>query len=310
MTDAAITDAATTGTAATGTATTEGGTGLSEIDTSVHLAAGPRLVGDVTSFPSHAELARTLVEPGGVATLATLTPTGHPYTSVTPVSTVVGGSPMLCVSALAEHTQNLRRDRRASLLVRGRVPAGRDPLACPRVTLVGVAQPHEPTDDEVEHHLAVHPHAADYVGMPDFSWWHLIVRDVRYVGGFGVMGWAGPAEFAAAPPDPIIPAATAMIDHLNDDHADACVDIVRSLAGIDRAVSATVTGLDRYGITFDVVEAAGTEQPAGAVEPPAPNDAVATVVARVAFTEPLHAPSDVRGATVALVGRARAGEPR
>lgn len=284
--------------------------GRRDVDTSVHLAAGPRVVGDLASFPSHAELARTLVEPRGIATLATLTPTGHPYTSVTPISTVPGGSPTFCISALAEHTQNLRRDRRASLLVCSPVPAGADPLACPRVTLIGAAEHHEPGDHEIEHHLSVHPHAADYVGMPDFSWWHLVVRDVRYVGGFGVMGWAGAAEFAAAPPDPVIPVADPMIDHLNDDHADACVDIVRGLAGVDRALSATVTGLDRYGITFDVVEAVGSEPPtdrAGlAVESGIAAGTAATVVARVAFPEPLRSPSDVRSATVALVGRARA----
>lgn len=289
------------------TDTSDAANGLAEVDTSVHLAAGPRVVGAVTSFPAHAELARTLVDPGAVATLATLTPTGHPYTSVTPVSTVPGGSPTFCISALAEHTQNLGRDRRASLLVRSPVPAGGDPLACPRVTLIGSAEPHEPGDDEVEHHLSVHPHAAEYVGMPDFSWWHLVVRDVRYVGGFGVMGWAGAAEFAAAPSDPVIPASTPMIDHLNDDHADACVDIVRSLAGVDRAVSATVTGLDRYGITFDVVEAVHPDQRTDRAGLTARSDAAATVVARVAFAEPLCSPSDVRSATVALVGRARAG---
>jgi len=279
----------TTSTNSTDETTTDRSSAGSVPDVSEHLASGPRLAGDRSSFPSHAQLARTLFEPGVLASLATLTETGHPYTSLVPVSASPGGGPVMCVSALAEHTQNLRRDPRASLLACEGVAAGADPLAFARATLIGTLAPHRPSDADVDRHLAAHPHAIDYIGFDDFSWWRLEVASVRYVGGFGVMGWATGDEFAHADADPVIPHAAPMIAHLNADHADACLEIVRRLAGEPTAVSVAVTAVDRYGITFDVWTASTV----------APD-----VSARVAFPGPLASPNEVRAASVDLVRRA------
>ena len=257
-----------------------------------HLASGPRLVGDVGSFPSHAELARTLIEPGSIGALATLTETGLPYPSMVPFSLAAGGAPIICVSALAEHTQNLHRDPHSSLLVRADVDDGSDPMAAPRVTLLGTSMRHRPTDADIEHHLTIHPGAADYISMDDFSWWRLEITSLRYIGGFGVMGWSSGTAFASAVADPVMRASAPMIRHLNADHADSCVEIVRHLAGIDNAVEAIVTGVDRYGMTIDVCEST------------TPDDV--TVTARVAFPEALDDTSQVRQASIALVQRARA----
>lgn len=258
-------------------------------DVSAHLAAGPRLVGDVSTLPSHGELARTLLEPGAMASLATLTASGHPYTSLVSTSTRPGSEPVVCISALAEHTQNLHHDRRASLLVAQDVPDGVDPLAYARVTLVGAFEPYEPSDADVEHHLAVHQHADDYIGFEDFSWWRFATLNIRYVGGFGFMGWASADDLLHATADPVIPHAAPMIEHLNDDHTDACVEIVRHLGGVPDAVAAVVTGVDRYGLTFDAHETPG----------------LVAAISRVGFGEPLTSPAEVRAASVDLVRRAR-----
>lgn len=256
-----------------------------------HLASGPRLVGDLSSLPSHAELARTLIEPGSIGALATLTDTGLPYPSMVPFSVGATGEPIICVSVLAEHTQNLRRDARSSMLVRADVERGSDPMAAPRVTLLGSALPHHPSDAEVGHHLALHPGAADYISMDDFSWWRLGVTSVRYIGGFGFMGWSSGEEFGRATPDPIIPVSAPMIEHLNADHADSCLEIVRRLACVDGAVTATVTGIDRYGMTIEASEEAAPQ--------------VMTVTARVAFPDRLDDAAEVRHASIELVRRAR-----
>lgn len=255
-----------------------------------HETAGPPLRGDTRSIPSHAELARTLVGEGGVATLSTLTDSGHPYSSIAPYSVLADGSALVCVSSLAEHTQNLRRDPRASMLVGEQTPDEIDPLSLARVTLVGAFVQYTPTPSDIEAHLAVHPFARHYVGFDDFSWWRFETLNLRYVGGFGFMGWASADEYAAATADPIIRDARPMIEHLNADHADACAQIVRHLAGIEATSSATVTAVDRYGITFDVFGGP---------------DGAQIAIGRVAFPEPLNAPDEVRAASVDLVRRAR-----
>jgi heme oxygenase (biliverdin-IX-beta and delta-forming) len=259
-------------------------------DTGPHETAGPPLRGDTRSIPSHAELARTLVGNGGIATLSTLTDSGHPYSSIAPYSVLADGAALVCVSSLAEHTQNLRRDPRASMLVGEATPDEIDPLSLARVTLIGAFVPYAPTSTEIEAHLVVHPFARHYVGFDDFSWWRFDTLNLRYVGGFGFMGWASADEYASATVDPIIDHARPMIEHLNADHADACTQIVQHLAGIEAASSATVTAVDRYGMTFDVFGGPDSTQIA---------------IGRVAFPEPLTSPDEVRAASVELVRRAR-----
>lgn len=262
-------------------------------DASAHNTAGLPVLGDTTSFPSHAELARTLLGAHPIGTIATLTPDGHPYTSVAPYSTLADGSALICISDLAEHTRNLQRDGRASLLVQEPCVADVDPLSLARATLIGAFVPHAAEPGHVAAHLDVHPHSRHYVDFDDFSWWRFETLDVRYIGGFGVMGWATGDEFTQAEADPIVPHAAAMVDHLNTDHSDACREIATVLAGCTDAESAHVSALDRRGITMDVRNRDGAAQH--------------HAVARVAWPSPLDAPDDVRSAAVDLVRRARSG---
>src|SRR6478609_356941 len=68
--------------------------------------------------PTHAERARTLVSQISTGTLCTLAlePEGYPYGSFVTVA-FDNGDPIFLISGLAEHTKNLERDSRASLLV-------------------------------------------------------------------------------------------------------------------------------------------------------------------------------------------------
>src|SRR6188474_2089033 len=68
--------------------------------------------------PTHAERARTLVAQISTGTLCTLAlePDGYPYGSFVTVA-FDDGDPVFLISELAEHTKNLDRDFRASLLV-------------------------------------------------------------------------------------------------------------------------------------------------------------------------------------------------
>ena len=82
------------------------------------------------------------------------------------------GRPITFLSDLAEHTKNIRRDGRASMLVASAVVPGDDPMSLPRVTLVGSFALID--DDDVvvmrERFLSAHPTAASYVEFRDFGW--------------------------------------------------------------------------------------------------------------------------------------------
>jgi len=244
-------------------------------------------LGDVPDVPrpSAAEEARTLVASTTVAALATLSDDGTPWSSLVRFATLPEGAPVLVVSTMAEHGRNLVREPRASLCVAA--GGDGDPLDRGRVTVAGAVR--RPADDAaLAAYEAAVPSARGMAAYTDFSVWVLDVDRVRWVGGFARMDTVSAADYAAARPDPVAPAAAAALSHLNADHADALLDIARALTGHPDATHASATALDRYGIGLRVTTPRG---PASA---------------RAAWDAPLTSPDELRAASVELVDRARA----
>ena len=203
--------------------------------------------------PTYAERARTLGYLGRSGALATLSRQhpGHPFASVMPYALDAHGQPLLLISSMAMHTQNLQADPRASLLVTQPVPQGKepgDPLAAARRTLMGEARMLSggAVAEAREAYLARHARAAYWVDFDDFSFWRLDVADVYFVGGFAAMDWVTAAAYREARPDPLADAATGILDHMNRDHADALIAYARHFAG-EAADEATMTAVDRLG---------------------------------------------------------------
>ena len=232
-----------------------------------------------------AEEARTLAAGTIQATLGTLSDDGGPWASLVTFGTLGDGSPVLCVSTLAEHGRNLQRDPRASLMIAqpGRVD---DPLAQGRVTLAGRAEVASGPEARDAYVAAIGP-SSFYVDFTDFTIWTLRVERVRWVGGYGRMDSASAADYAAASADPVGPAAGGAVTHLNEDHADALLAMVQALGGHPDATSASCLAADRYGLDLMA------DTPRG------------RAWARVAFAEPVTEVAGLRAATVELTRRAR-----
>lgn len=135
---------------------------------------------------THAEAAFSLVSSVSVGTLSTLDPDGFPHGSYVVFALDVG-DPVLLISQLATHTQHIVGDPRASLMVHE--SRFDDPLANARVTLVGNMARVDDTSVVKPRFLAAHPAAEQYVDFRDFGFYKLVVRSVRYIGGFGRMSW-------------------------------------------------------------------------------------------------------------------------
>ena len=238
--------------------------------------------------PTHAERARTLVTQASTGTLCSLAiePADHPYGSFVTVA-FDGGDPVFLLSALAEHTKNLQRDARASLLVAEDVSD--DPLANGRVTLLGSCRPVEgdPASARVAF-LHAHPHSAYYADFRDFGFWRLGVESVRYIGGYGRMSWVEKAAWEEAEPDPLAASAAGVVTHMNADHADAMVDYCVAFSKATEVASATMTNIDRYGFEMSAVTSEG----------PRP--------VRLAFPQAVTTPQQARDALIRLLKQARA----
>ena len=203
--------------------------------------AGPPGAPDapVVPEPTFAERARTLVSQARSGSLASVSRKhpGHPFASVMPYALDGDGRPLVLISSMAIHTQNLHGDARASLLVTlmgEALRVGESDLAAVRAS-----------------YLERHPTAAYWADFDDFSFWRLEVADVYFVGGFAAMGWVDAAEYRHARPDPLADAAAGIIEHMNRDHADALVAYARFFAGVE-ADEATMAAVDRLGFKLQL----------------------------------------------------------
>ena len=238
---------------------------------------------------SHAEEAVTLASKMPTGTLCTMASDhpGYPYGSF--VTYVIHeGDPVFLISVLAEHTKNLQRDRKASLLIAEATGEG-NPLALARVTLMGDCNP--VPDEERESvkaaFLAKHPTAEFYVDFKDFSFWKLKTDGIRYIGGFGRMSWVDNSEWLIAKPDPLVSVAKGIIDHMNEDHTDTMVLYCKTMSKAVDTTEAEMVGLDRYGFEMSATTAEG----------PRP--------IRLAFSKPVATAEEVRKEMVAMAHKAR-----
>lgn len=174
---------------------------------------------------------------------------GWPYVSLALVAAGPDAAPLLLVSDLAEHTKNLKRDPRVSLLYDGTGDLA-EPLTGSRVTVLGEIAPAE---DPVlaRRYLARHPSAAVYAGFKDFRCYRVTVTRAHLVAGFGRIDWIAAADllYPAAEAGGLVDAEPDILAHMNADHADSVDLYATKLLG--RAGAGWVmTGVDPEG--FDL----------------------------------------------------------
>src|SRR3984885_6153623 len=253
--------------------------------------AGPAPASDQPAIPecSYAERARTLVHLGRVGSLSTLSrkQPGFPFGSVMPYGLDEQGRAIFLISTMAMHTQNLKADARASLLVTQDDTDG-EPLGASRVTLVGNALPAPNTElAEVRKlYLERHANSKYWVDFEDFSFYRMDVVDVYYVGGFGVMGWVAASEYDSSRPDPLADSTAEIMEHMNSDHKDALILLARKNAGIE-SQEAAMTSVDRLGFHVRLKTQDGVRG------------------ARGAFLREVSNPMETRKVLVEMVQRAR-----
>ncbi len=163
--------------------------------------------------------ARALIRRGAHAALAT-TLAGRAYASLVAVACDHDAGPLLLLSDLAQHTQNLAADPQVSLLFDG-TREFPDPLAGPRLTVLGRA---ERCDDPhaLARFTARHPSAAGYAGFADFHLYRVAIERGHLVAGFGRIHWVEGADLRFASDSAALrEAEIEIVAHMNADHADA-----------------------------------------------------------------------------------------
>lgn len=203
------------------------------------------------SFDPVAE-AKLLLRTARSAALATLVAeSGHPFATLVNVANAPDGSPILLLSELSAHRRYLAADPRLSLLFY--IPGRGDPLAHPRLTILGRAQ----RVDEAERRsalrtrfLARHPKSALYADFPDFSFFHVEMENVHLNGGFARAASLSAQQIRTPIADAgeLIAAEADALDHIGKDHADFAPVLARVRGGTADDGPWRVIGLDPEGV--------------------------------------------------------------
>lgn len=188
---------------------------------------------------------RRLIRGQDRASLATLLAADStPYASLVLYATLPDATPVLLLSNLAEHTKNLKADPRASLLIDGTTGLA-DTLTGARATLVGRLEEVDAAVAQARY-LARHPSAETYVGFGDFRFYALKTSRAHLVAGFGKIHWIDAGDIIETPPSPLVEREADIVEHMNDDHADAVGLYATRLLG--RAGNGwRMTGIDAEG---------------------------------------------------------------
>lgn len=135
------------------------------------------------------------VSSGTLATHSLQMP-GYPFATALPFATDERHCPVFLISRLAEHTKNLVADGRASFMASS--PNEGSVVTGARMTLVGDVARIDATPELATRYLRYHPDAEQYLALGDFAFFRLTPKRVRYIAGFGQMGWLEEAELAQA----------------------------------------------------------------------------------------------------------------
>jgi putative heme iron utilization protein len=199
------------------------------------------------SSPSAA--ARRVLRLAATGSLATLDRDGAPFASLVTVALTPAGDPILLLSELARHTQNLAADRRAALLLVAPGGEGGDPLAGARLTLTGTVGPRDSDPALRRRFLARHPEAAGYTDFADIGFHRFAVAGGHLVAGFGRIVALLPADILipVAGAEDLFAAEESALAHMNADHGKAVALYATALLGLP-AGDWRLTGIDPEGI--------------------------------------------------------------
>jgi hypothetical protein len=180
---------------------------------------------------SRLEILIDLLHGAGDAALATqsLAMPGYPFVSTVSFATDALQRPILLISRLAEHTQNLLADARASLLLSR--PLGDGEMA--RVTLVGRVVQIDACPGLQERYLRYHPEAERFLQLGDFAFHRFEPERIRVIGGFAQAGWLDGVQMIGAP-------------------GIAIEDEMRLLAELPSPREGVLLGVDAYGADLRV----------------------------------------------------------
>jgi len=192
---------------------------------------------------------RSLMRNSDRASLATIAADGSPYASLVLLALDLDAAPLLLLSDLAEHSRNIARDSRISLLI-DRTAGLDDPLTGSRASLTGTVAAIE-DGRLMARFVNRHPSAAAYAGFGDFKLYRMELARAHLVAGFGRIRWIeGSDILLTGDCRRLAGAEKSIIAHMNSDHAEAVDRIAQRLVSDGPSEGWQMSGIDPEGADF------------------------------------------------------------
>lgn len=180
--------------------------------------------------------AKQLVHSADFSVISTLSHNlrGYPFGSVSPFISDYEGNIYVYISDIAQHAKNLSHDSRVSFTLFNTSTEG-DHNTQGRVTIVGDGEKLDAQSQAtwLAKYFKLFPDAVKYQQTHDFHLWKISPVRIRFIGGFGKIFWIEKEEWLTRSPDWSLQDEQGMIEHMNDDHADAMQLILQHHGKID-----------------------------------------------------------------------------
>ena len=193
----------------------------------------------------------------GILSTISLAKDNYPFGSLVTFISGRDRTIYLYLSDIAEHTKNLKNNHKGCITILGNNEKD-DAQNNSRLTLTGNLKIVE--SDEVEfckeRFFTLLPQSKSYANFHGFNFYKLEIKNIRWIGGFGKIGWLNENEWKSQKPK-WTKNENKIINHMNEDHQDSIISTLLSDYNIDdqkvKMLFLTIDGYyaqSKYGIFF------------------------------------------------------------
>ena len=214
---------------------------------------------------------------------------GYPLGSVVPYDVDQESRLIIYISYIAEHYRNLSANPHACLLICH--PLGvEDPQLYARASVL--IDFTNVTDDQRANVQTSYekrfPAAINYEIAHNFTFMRGTIARIRWIGGFGEIGWVSGEETKAWNFDQTAYCGHEIVNHMNQDHSDTLKNMARAFFSAKEVSAPQMLSINAKGFEFEWIEA-GLRR-----------------IESISFESPLTSPSAARPAMIALSQKAKA----
>jgi len=213
---------------------------------------------------------------------------GYPFGSIVPYDIDSQARIIIQVADISQHYKNLTADNRGSIIVTDQF-GSHDPQAYARATVLAdfSTVPNDEFEEVGWSYKGRFPESLERERAHGFLYLRGVPTDIRWIGGFGEIGWISALNYSDAAADPLSYVALDIIDHMNADHEEAMKTLISAKSDIDlKGKKVVMTNIRSTDFTLQVMNGTSSER------------------VTLDFPEPVSDATKARAALISMLGDA------